>query len=49
MALVLVWAALMYLVRVWAKLKTKSWGWDDWTISGAFVSLCSGLQLAIDY
>ena len=38
MALFLVWTALMYVVRVWAKLRTKSWGPDDWTISGSFVS-----------
>jgi hypothetical protein len=39
MALFLVWTGLMYLVRVWAKLRTKSWGLDDWTITGAFVSV----------
>jgi hypothetical protein len=38
MALFLAWTTLMFLVRIWAKLRNKSWGLDDWTISAAFVS-----------
>ncbi|XWW96336.1 hypothetical protein V2A60_004309 [Cordyceps javanica] len=32
------WAFLAWLVRVWAKLRTKAWGLDDYAISGSLLA-----------
>ncbi len=34
-----VWSALMFIVRVWAKLNVKRWGSDDYAVLAAFVSV----------
>jgi hypothetical protein len=41
-ALFLGWATLTFATRVWAKLRSKSWGSDDAVISIAFVSQTFG-------
>lgn len=33
------WAVLAWIVRVWAKVRTKSWALDDYAISGAVVCI----------
>lgn len=37
MALFMVWSILTFIVRSWAKLRTKNWAWDDWVITAALV------------
>ena len=38
MALMLAWSLMIFGVRVWAKMQTKNWGLDDYTLSTGLVS-----------
>ncbi|KAG5976350.1 hypothetical protein E4U55_007352 [Claviceps digitariae] len=44
MAIFLPWSTLTYAVRVWTKMRSKSWGLDDCCISAAVVS---GIALVV--
>lgn len=38
MGMFFAWALLAVIVRSWAKLRTKTWGLDDYSLATAFVS-----------
>lgn len=39
MMIIWAWSALMFVVRVWAKLNVKRWGAEDYAVTVAFVSI----------
>ncbi|KAM3457580.1 hypothetical protein MY3296_001012 [Beauveria thailandica] len=46
MIVFLTWALLFYAVRVWAKLRIKTIGADDWAVTGALILsiVCQGIM-----
>ncbi|KAJ3491280.1 hypothetical protein NLG97_g5626 [Lecanicillium saksenae] len=47
MGMFLAWSASVFLIRVWAKLRTKTWGLDDYCLSLALITIV--VQVACTY